>query len=280
MHFNALRKDFNMSKKTNLSDLALYTTIAAVIGLGALITVHYMGRKKAVREIARLNAEIHNNEHDIHTYMVNAPEFAENRQIKKTLDSLKNRNVVMFSDAQEKYFNRIEKKYPLGRFMNNAQINRLNGIVLPYVRTTKTNDTNGYTLVKKLTPFSAWTTLAQFESVLHLLNIPPQKFAPLDMVVNDSFLVMFNDARQQKLFESYLEELSFTFSDFNENEPNFEIRENAEIRDEYTHNQGEIRTLESKIEQNNFLIGQTIAKFNRENDSLNALRAKYQSKLR
>lgn len=269
-----------MSKQAHFSYIALYTTIAALIGVGALATAHYTGRKKAVREVTRLNSEILNKKSELNTYMVYAPECAENRQMKKTLDSLKNRNATIFGDAQNKYFNRIEKKYPLGKFMGAAKINRLNRVVMPYVQVAKKNDIDTYNLVKKLTPFTRLTTLAQFESVLHLLDVPPQKFAPLDMVIHDGCLIFFNDARQQKLFEDYLEERSHVFADFNENEPNFEIRENAEIRDEYMHNQGEIRALESKIEQNDFLIGQTVAKFYREKDSLGALRTKYQSKLR
>lgn len=269
-----------MSKKIDLDNLVLCIAIIAIMGLGTLAIAHYTGRKKARHEIARLDNEIRKNRDARYMYIVQAPEFNENRNMQKKLDSLKERNTIMFNDAQDKYYERIEEKYQLGRFMGAAQIAQLNHVIMPYVKATRKTDIDAYNLVKKITPFTSKTTLSQFEYVLHLLDIPPQKFAPLDMIIDKGFLIMFNDAQQQKVHEAYLEELSHAFADFNENEPNFEIRENAEIRGEYINNQNKIRALESKIEQNNILIGQTIAKFGHERDSLNALRAKYQSKLK
>ena len=269
-----------MNKKDNKkTNIALYFTIVAVIGIGAAMLTPHMLRKKARREVARLSFEVQHNKDSLHTYLVQAPEFQENRQMKKNIDSLKGRNITMFLDAQEKYFERTEKKYPLGRFMNNGQLAQLNGVVMPYVSRVPKSDINVYNLLKKLTPFNARTTISEFESVLHLLNIPSEKFAPLDMVVDQGFLFMFNDRKQQAMLESYLEELSMAFSESDVNMPNFDIRENAAIRDEYMRNQDKIRNLEFRIEQNDFLIGQTIARFNQVDDSLNTLRDRYRAKL-
>lgn len=273
-----------MNKKTLkhpvVSKIALYMVILAVLGVGAATISTHTNRKKARREVSRLNGEIYKNKSALHAYMINAKEFEENRQMKKTLDSLKHCNVKMFGDAQERYYERIDKKYPMGRFMNATQIRQLNHMIMPYVNKIKKSDNNAYTLVHRFTPLTSRTTMSEFECMLHLVDIPPEKFAPFDMIVDGGFLFFFNDAKQQKLYEKYLEELSKSFSEFHENEPNFEIRENAEIRDEYIANQDKIRNLEFMIEQNDFLIGQNIAQFGHINDSLVELRTKYQSKLK
>ena len=274
------KHNINVSKYKNLSNLALYATIIAVLGIGIISVSHYMGRKKARREITRLNNEIYKNRDAQHTYTTTAPEFIENKRLKKSLDSLDRRNAELFMNAQEKYFNRIDVKYPMGRFFTPAQISELNKIVMPYAGKISESDTDIYNFIKKKTPITGKMTISEFESVLHLLNIPSEKFAPMDMVVDNGFLFLFNDARQQKLFESYLEDLSRTFSEFDETRPNFEIPENAQIYDEYTNNMHKISKLNKKIEDNSFLIAQTLAQFGRKNDSLNALIAKYQEKLK
>lgn len=268
------------SKFPNLSNLAFYTVILAVIGVGAGALSKPIIRKNARRKIARLNTEIRNNDKALHAYMVNADEFKENKQMKKTLDSLNNRNVQMFCDAQNKYNERIDKKYPMGRFMNATQIAQLNRTVMPYVRKDKVADQDTYNTVKKFTPFNSRSTLSQFQYVIQATNIPAEKFAPLDMIVHEGFLCFFNDAHQQKLYESYLEELSHTYSDFTDNEPNFDIPENAVIRDEYMRNKNTITELNNRIQSNGFLISQTIANFQHKRDSLNTLIEKYQEKLK
>ncbi len=268
------------SKFPNLSNLALYTVILAVIGIGAATLSQPMVRKNTSRKIARLNTEIRNNDKALHTYMVNADEFKENKQMQKTLDSLRNRNVQMFCYAQNKYTERINKKYPMGRFMNATQIAQLNRTVMPYVRKDKITSQDTYNTVKKFTPFNSRSTLSQFQYVIQATNIPAEKFAPLDMIVHEGFLCFFNDARQQKLYESYMEELSHAYSDFNDNEPNFEISENAVMRDEYIRNKNNITELNNKIQSNGFLISQTIANFQHKRDSLNTLVEKLQAKLK
>ncbi len=268
------------SKFPNLSNLALYTVILAVIGVGAATLSQPMIRKNTSRKIARLNTEIRNNDKALHTYMVNADEFKENKQMQKTLDSLRNRNVQIFCDAQNKYTERINKKYPMGRFMNATQIAQLNRTVMPYVRKDKITSQDTYNTVKKFTPFNSRSTLSQFQYVIQATNIPAEKFAPLDMIVHEGSLCFFNDARQQKLYESYLEELSHAYSDFNDNEPNFEISENAVMRDEYIRNKNNITELNNKIQSNGFLISQTIANFQHKRDSLNTLVEKLQAKLK
>ena len=272
-------RKINHTKSIEIRDLALCITIAAVLGMGGFTTTYYMERKKARHEVARLSGEIRSNRVAQHTYVATAPEFTENRTLQKTMDSLKNRNIKMFCDAQDKYNARIDKKYPIGRFMNANQIARLNRIIMPYLHRQKL-DNDTYILTRKITPLNSFSTLSEFQYVLQLANVPAEKFAPLDMIVNEGFLLGFNDASKEKLYESYLEELSRTYSDFNENEPNFDIPENALIRDEYMNNQHKISELNKKIESNNFLIAQTLARFGHINDSLNVLLEKNRQKLK
>lgn len=275
----------NMNRKIfsdfpNLSNLALCITCIAVLGIGVAAIYPRVARKNARRKIVHISNEIRKNDDALHTYMVHADEFKENKKLKRTVDSLNNSNVKMFCDAQDRYVTRIDKKYPMGRFMTANQIALLNRTVMPYVYKLKKFDKDAHALACQHTPFTARSGLSDFQYVLHLTDIPAEKFAPLDMIVHEGFLCFFNDAHQQKLYESYLEELSHAYSDFNENEPNFDIQENAVIRDEYMQNKGKIAELNNEIMGNNFLISQTIANFQRKRDSLNILREKYQAKLK
>ena len=75
-------------------------------------------------------------------------------------------------------------------------------------------------------------------------------------------------------------DIDAAFANKDENEPNFAIREIAPIQSEYTHNKREIGKSKRDIEGNDFLIAQTLAHFNRINDSLNALVEKNKQKLK
>ena len=111
-----------MNKKNNkkfpeflsLNNIALYTTIIAVLGLGVFATARCFERKKARHEIARLKGEIYKNRDARFTYLAKASEFAENKKMKQTVDSLRSCNDEMFTNVQQKYFKRIDRRYPLG----------------------------------------------------------------------------------------------------------------------------------------------------------------------
>ena len=272
----------NFSKYPGLNNIALYSTIIAVLGLGTLVTAHYMGRKKARREVARLTGEIRQNTDAQKTYMATAREVAENKKLKHTFDSLDRRNMALFLDAQEKYFARIDRKYTLGRFFTQKQLAQLNRIVMPYANKISKTDTNAewYRFIKNNTPLKSKTAIPTFEDLIRGLDIPPAEFAPMDMIIDGGYLYAFNDARQQKLFEAYLTEIDAAFSDTDKNEPNFAIREIAPIQSEYMHNKREMAILNKNIAGNEFLIAQTLAQYGRKNDSLTALLNKYQQKLK
>lgn len=274
------KKTINFSKYPGLNNIALYASIIAVLGLGTLVTAHYMGRKKARREVARLTNEIRKNQESQKTYISTAPEFIENKKLKKTVDSLDRRNLELFLGAKEKYFARIDRRYTLGRFFTPNQIAKLNNIVMPYAKQIKKDDSQLYMFIKNNTPLKSRTTIPTMEDIIRNLDIPAEKFAPMDMVVDGGYLYMFNDARQQKLFEAYLTEIDAAFANKDENEPNFAIREIAPIQAEYMHNKREIGKLKREMEGNDFLIGQTLAQFGRVNDSLNALVEKNKQKLK
>ncbi len=276
----AKKNTVNFSKYPGLNNIVLYTSIIAVLGLGALVTTHYMGRKKARREVARLTTEIRKNCDAQKTYISTAPEVAENKQLKRTLDSLDRRNTELFLTAQEKYFARIDSKYTLGRFLTPKQLAQLNKIVMPYANKISKSDTEWYRFIKDNTPLKSRTHIPTFEDVIRGLDIPAEKFAPMDMIIDGGYLYMFNDARQQKLFEAYLTEIDAAFSNKEENSPNFAIREIAPIQSEYMHNKREITKLDTRITGNDFLIAQTLAQYGRRKDSLNALLNKYQEKLK
>ncbi|MBO4700507.1 MAG: hypothetical protein J5620_02020 [Alphaproteobacteria bacterium] len=274
------KSTINFSKYPGLNNIALYASIIAVLGLGTLVTAHYMGRKKARREIERLNNEINKNKTAQNTYIATAPEFIKNKELKRTVDSLEKRNIELLLGAQEKYFARIDRRYTLGRFFTPNQIAKLNNIVMPYANKIKKDDSQWYMFIKNNTPLKSRTTIPTMEDIIRTLDIPPEKFAPMDMVIDGGYLYMFNDARQQKLFEAYLTDIDAAFANKDENEPNFAIREIAPIQSEYTHNKREIGKSKRDIEGNDFLIAQTLAHFNRINDSLNALVEKNKQKLK
>lgn len=275
------KQEVNFSKRyPGINRLALYTTLIALLGVATLATVHYMGRKKARREVARLTAEIEKNNDAKHTYVMTASEFASNRILQRKLDSLANRNSELTNRAQEKYFTRINNRYNFGRFFTPNQIAKLNQIVMPYANKFPKTDSERHAFIRKNTPLKSKTTIPAFEKVITILNVPAEKFAPMDMIVSDGKLYMFNDPKQQKTFESYLMAIDAAFINSDKNEPNFAIREFAPMEPEHTTNKHEISALSNEIQANDFLISQTLAEYGRINDSLNTLINKYQQKLK
>lgn len=269
----------NNQKSKNSGNLALCIAIIAVLGFGGFVVTHYLERKRARRAVAHLNGEIRKNQDAKFTYMVKAPEFEKNHKFKRTVDSLENRNNELFLGAQQKYFARIDRRYPMGAFFDATGIAELNKIIMPYVAQMDKSDPE-WNFIKQYTPIKPGTTIPTFERIISVLDIPAEKFAAMDMIIDAGYLYMFNDPHQQKTFEAYLRDIDMVFADEEKTEPNFKIREVARIKPEYTRNKNKIAELNADISINDSIIEKNLTDFDRAYDSLNALLAKNNKILR
>ena len=270
----------NFAKYPWLNNCVTLGAIILVLALGTAVVSHYMGRKQTRREIARLKGELRKKDDEIFTYTHSGAEFAENGQMKHAIDSLTTRNTELFQNAQELYFARIAANYSFDRFFTANQIRQLNQIIMPYVRKYPKYNQEWYSFIRDNTPLTGRTTIPTFELLVTELGITSDKFMPMGIVIDNGDIFMFNDSLRQELFESYLNETESAFSESDENEPNFDILENSEIYDEYTHNQNKIQELNTRISGNGFIIGNKLAQFGHQRDSLVSLIDKNQQKLR
>lgn len=270
----------SFSKFPWLNNCATYGVIILVLTLGTAVVSHYIGRKQTVREITRLKGELRKKDDEIFTYTHRSAEFAENRQMKHAIDSLTTRNTELFQTAQELYFARIAANYSFGRFFTANQIAQLNQVIMPYVQTYPKHNQEWYSFIRDNTPVTDLTTIPTFELIVTELGITADKFIPMGIIMDNGDIFMFNDSHRQELFESYLNETESAFSESDENEPNFDIPENHEIRDEYTRNQNKVQELNALISGNGFIIGNKLARFGYQRDSINALIEKNMQKLK
>lgn len=270
----------NFAKYPWLNNCVTLGAIILVLALGTGVVSHYMGRKQTRREIAQLKGELRKKDDEIFTYTHSGAEFSENRRMQKDIDSLNARNTELFQTAQELYFARIAANYSFNRFFTANQIAQLNQVIMPYVQKYPKHNQEWYSFIRDNTPLTGRTTIPTFELIVTELGITPDKFMPMGIIMDNGDIFMFNDSLRQALFESYLQETEMAFSEMNENEPNFDILENSEIYDEYTHNQNKIQELNSRISGNGFIIGNKLAQFSHQRDSLVSLINANQQKLR
>lgn len=270
----------NFSKFPWLNNCVTCGAIIFVLALGTAVVSHYMGRKQARREVARLRGEVRKKDDEIFTYTHRGAEFAENRQMKHAIDSLTTRNTELFQNAQELYFARTAANYSFGRFFTANQIAQLNQVIMPYVQKYPKYNQEWYSFIRDNTPLTGRTTIPTFELIVTELGITPDKFMPMGIIMDNGDIFMFNDSHRQELFESYLNETESAFSESDETEPNFDIPENREIHDEYIRNQNKIQELNKRISGNGFIIGNKLAQFSHQRDSLVSLIDKNQQKLR
>lgn len=259
-----------MTKKNNsnflIHNIALYSTIIAILGLGTAIIAHYNGRKKARSEIIRLKAELHKNEDERFTYMYRMPnnELAQNKKMRQTRDSLANINADMLSNALQEYFDKIDKQYTLGCFFTSQQITKMNKI-LNFVGPV----------------FNAKTPLSEFQEILAESDITADKFFQFGVILDGGYIHMFQDPNRQKLFEAYLDANDAAFLATNDTDmPNPAVVLDNVAHREFDNNKRKIDYLDNCIAGNCFIVGNTIAAFNLKSDSLRALLDKYQKKLR
>lgn len=250
----------NSSNRDLLNNIVFYTVLVGLVGTGTAIIAHHIGRKNARREIIKLSNEIKQVKDDKFTYMTSAPEFAQNRKMKKTIDSLKTRNSKIVQNTTNEYFANVNKTYTLGRFFTDAQIKKMNRIA---------------NFVGPL--LNSKTSIAEFEETLTIMDIPADKFMQFGVIIDGGYIHMFRDEKRQRLFEEYLDAVEMAFSHDGTDAPNPNlVRGNAE----YIKNQHKIDSLQRRISGNSFIIGNTIMALERRQDSLRAELAKNREKLR
>lgn len=190
-------------------------------------------------------------------FLVNAPSLSaqvpqrkptntkEFNQAVHLRDSLSEVNWTMFNVAQEKYFDRVDKKYTMGRFFNKRELRELNRVLAPYL-TARAGETDiDYKYVRVLTPIKSSTPLSAFIDAVGILNVESADMAPFDMIFDNGFLYAFNDPKNEDLFEEYLD--ACADGCIAEEGPNFTPREFAGIRDEYLRNERQIDSLNTVI---------------------------------
>ena len=190
-------------------------------------------------------------------FLVNAPSLSAQAPQRNTAntadfnravhlrDSLSDANWTMFNVAQEKYFDRIDKKYTMGRFFSKRELRELNRVLAPYL-TARAGETDvDYKYTRLLMPIKSTTPLSAFVDVVGALNVESADMAPFDMIFDNGFLYAFNDPKNEDLFEEYLE--ACADGCITEEGPDFTPREFAGIRDEYLNNERKIDSLNTVI---------------------------------
>ena len=149
----------------------------------------------------------------------------------------------------------------MGRFFSASNIAKINTTLAPYIANIKDDKR-----LKSVTPLRANTTINDFEYVVRTSGIVPEKLRQFGVEFDCGHIFMFQDAAKQKLFLSYVDEIALAFND--DDSPNFDIREVAPIRAEYTANNAKMDSIQANIARNDSIRGATLERFDRRIDSL------------
>ena len=177
-------------------------------------------------------------------------------------DSLINANWNMFNIAQENYFDRVDKKYTMGRFFNKKEIAQLNEIMTPYLLKMAGRSDAEYKYVKMNMPITKKLSLNTFVEMVYIMGVAPEDLAPMDMIFDQGHLYLFNDRERQNLFEQLLEE-SDAGMIIDYVMPNYEIPEFQAIRKKYDRNAYQIDSLNRIVTQGHQTLGQSVHQFDK-----------------
>ncbi|MBO4480619.1 MAG: hypothetical protein J5742_03295 [Alphaproteobacteria bacterium] len=192
----------------------------------------------------------------------NAPAKKQNQKsnitvAKYKLDSLNDACSNLFNIAQEKYFDRIDKKYTMGLFFTPKEISQLNNVMTPYIKKMAGESDFGYKYAKMNMPIRKDLPLNTFVEMVYILGVKDEELAPFDMVFSNGHLYMFADKKRAELFESFLAESYDGFLD-DDDVPNYSIPEFAKIRNEYDNYLQQIDSLNNVVYQNDSAVCKTL----------------------
>ncbi len=192
-------------------------------------------------------------------FMFNAPSLSaqntqkgkkpnkELRAMQRTYDSLSEANYKMFNIAQEKYYDRIDKKYTMRLFFSRKELAELNKVLTPYFQALAGETSLEYQYVKMLFPIKPDMPLTKFFDVIGILGVPDEELAPLDVICSQGHVYAFNDANKENNFECFLE--SFDLGKITDEGPDCTIKEFAQICQEWWDNQERMNELKRQIRE-------------------------------
>lgn len=257
--------------KNNNSNSSMKTmhTVLFGVGLGLIfgMTTNIIIKSTKSRKENKLENLVSKTQENRFEYMLHSPETYNINRDKRVLDSLAAANQNLFDKSAEKYFEKIDKKYTMGRFFNASEIAQINKILTPYTADTE---------LASYMPLGASTTIAGFEDIVRATGIAPAKLMPVGVEFDCGYIFRFRDAAKQKLFESYIDAIEAAF--MADESPNFEIREIAPIRAEYTANCAKMDSIWKDLCQNDSVRGAKLAEFDKRIDSLQVELNKIQPK--
>lgn len=245
------------------------TYVPAVALVISLVVVWYFGKQElnaATTNVKNAKQAIAKNDSLRTMYLGNADAVRLKQFATKRRDSLRDANCQLFNVAQEKYFDRIDKNYTLGRFFDAQQIAELNKILVNYLTRRAGDSSFEYKFAKSNMPVNAKTTLNMFIDIIIALDVAPQDLAPLDVIFDGGQLCAFNDKHAETVFESFLEDSDA--GKMHDDGPNFDLPEMAQIRDKYVYNVRRIDSLGRVITQQDAVIKNAVRQFDNRKDSL------------
>lgn len=171
----------------------------------------------------------------------------EFRNLQRTRDSLCDANWRIFNIAQEKYYDRIDKKYTMRLFFSKKELAELNKVLTPYFQNLAGETSLEYQYVKMLFPIKPNTPLTKFFDVIGILGVPDEELAPLDVICSQGHVYAFNDANKENNFECFLED--YDMGKITDEGPDCSIKEFAKICQEWWGNQERMNELNRQIRE-------------------------------
>ena len=255
-----------------------YSGILGLLAIVLLFGGYYESQRKAKRELARAESALKQNEINKNTYIAATSESDRTSQNRHIIDSIEERNDLLLGVALHNYFERLDKKYTLGKFLNPSQIKNINAVIESYLYKVSKSDDIVYKYAKSYMPINANTPLCAFTDIVNYLYITPIELMPYGVEFDNGVIFRFYDKKSQNLFYKYLEDYELAF--ISDTTPNFSVPEINHIREEFLQNHEKIIELESSIENEKFVHAQQIAKFDATRDSLNLVIKNLKSKLK
>ena len=200
-----------------------------------------------------------------------------NAQLESTIDmrdSLNYASSNLFNIAQEKYFDRIDKKYTIGRFFTKQEISELNRIFTPYLQNMAGDSDFAYKYARQNMPLRSKLPLNIFAEIIYILGVDTDELKPFGMIFNNGNLCMFADETRGRLFENFLDESIAGFLD-DYDVPNYNIPEFAKIRTQYDAMLQQIDSLNNIIYRDDSTFQGRIDEFDEVRDENNVHNARY-----
>ncbi len=195
--------------------------------------------------------------------LVNAPSLSaqetdKNKTPNKSLadlkhekDSLINANADMFNIAQNKYYERLDKKYTMRLFFSRRELKELNKVLDKYFqvfadKTARTGEESvEYKYIKAILPFKQDTPFSVINYVIRKLGVPSEALAPLDIIAYQGTVNAFNDKNKQNNFECYLE--AFANGRMNDGDLPDDVAEFLEIYEQWYTNELKIAKIRQEM---------------------------------